>query len=261
MATEDPDDTVRIGELARRSGLTVRALQHYDAIGLLTPSERTFSRHRLYSPPDVRRLYRVVALRRIGMPLNEIARTLDGDGADIATSVIRHIEALEAEIRERVELRDRLAAIADALAREDEPSVEDYLQAIERTMTMEQHYTPQQLEQLERRRTELGEQAIRNVEDEWPRLYSAMQSEIDRGAAPEDPEPQRIAARMRELIAMFHGGDEGLKDAQTRVWRETSREEMVAVLERQGVEDAESRIPSAELEAFCARAHAAAGGC
>lgn len=48
---------------------------------------------------------------------------------------------------------------------------------------------------------------------------------------------------------------------QALVWQETPREEMVAMLERQGVEDAEARVPTAELEEFCRRAHAAAGGC
>ena len=88
-----------------------------------------------------------------------------------------------------------------------------------------------------------------------------MQAATDRGAAPEDPEPQRIVARMRELIAMFHGVDEGLKAAQTSVWEDTPREEMVAMLERQGIEGAEARIPTPELNAFCERAHAAGGGC
>lgn len=60
---------------------------------------------------------------------------------------------------------------------------------------------------------------------------------------------------------MFHGGDEGLKSAQTAVWKETPREEMVATLKRQGIEDAESRIPTPELNAFVEEAHAAAGGC
>lgn len=261
MADDDGNGYLRIGELARRTGLTVRALHHYDALGLLVPAQRSFSGRRLYSDGDVRRLYRVVALRRIGMPLAEIGRALDAGGADIAAAVTRQVDQLDAEIRERVALRDRLAAISDGLANENAPSVDDYLQAIERTLTMEKHFTSQQLDQLEQRRERLGEQAIKDVEDEWPRLFAAMQAARDRGGAPEDPEPQRIAARMRELIAMFHGGDEGLKAAQTSVWEDTPREEMVAMLERQGIEDAEARIPTPELNAFCERAHAAGGGC
>jgi MerR family transcriptional regulator, thiopeptide resistance regulator len=48
--------TWRIGELARRTGLSVRTLHHYDQIKLLRPSGRTASGHRLYSPADLARL-------------------------------------------------------------------------------------------------------------------------------------------------------------------------------------------------------------
>jgi DNA-binding transcriptional MerR regulator len=61
----------KVGELARATGLTVRALHHYDELGLLVPSERTQAGHRLYGEDDVRRLYRVVALRHLGLPLSE----------------------------------------------------------------------------------------------------------------------------------------------------------------------------------------------
>ena len=53
----------QIGELAKRTGVTVRALRHYDQIGLLVPSERSFSGYRLYSDLDVQRLYRTSSPR------------------------------------------------------------------------------------------------------------------------------------------------------------------------------------------------------
>ena len=61
----------KVGELAGATGLTVRALHHYDDVGLLVPSERSSANHRLYSEDDVRRLYRVIALRRLGLGLDE----------------------------------------------------------------------------------------------------------------------------------------------------------------------------------------------
>jgi DNA-binding transcriptional MerR regulator len=64
---------IRVGELARRAGLTVRALHHYDSLGLLKPSARADSGYRLYSAADVARLHQIQALRRFGMPLADIA--------------------------------------------------------------------------------------------------------------------------------------------------------------------------------------------
>ncbi len=68
----DPNDDrlLRIGELARRTGLSVRALHHYDAIGLLVPSARTDAGHRRYTAEDVARLQQIASLRALGLPLD-----------------------------------------------------------------------------------------------------------------------------------------------------------------------------------------------
>ena len=50
---------LKVGELARRTGLTVRTLHHYDEIGLLAPSQRSDSGYRLYSQADVQRLHAI----------------------------------------------------------------------------------------------------------------------------------------------------------------------------------------------------------
>ena len=54
---------LKVGELAKKSGLTVRTLHHYDAIGLLTPSARADNGYRLYNRDDIARLHRIQALR------------------------------------------------------------------------------------------------------------------------------------------------------------------------------------------------------
>ncbi|MFI6739357.1 MerR family transcriptional regulator [Nonomuraea sp. NPDC050451] len=66
-----------IGELAKASGVTVRTLYHYDEIGLARAGERTASGHRRYTEADLRRLYRVRALRGLGLSLEEIAEVLN----------------------------------------------------------------------------------------------------------------------------------------------------------------------------------------
>jgi DNA-binding transcriptional MerR regulator len=67
---------LKIGELAKRTGLTVRALHHYDAIGLLSPSARSDAGYRLYNEADIARLHRILALRRFGLALADIGTTL-----------------------------------------------------------------------------------------------------------------------------------------------------------------------------------------
>jgi DNA-binding transcriptional MerR regulator len=63
---------LKVGELAARAGLTVRALHHYDSIGLLTPSARSDAGYRLYGRDDVARLHQIQTLRAFGMALANI---------------------------------------------------------------------------------------------------------------------------------------------------------------------------------------------
>jgi DNA-binding transcriptional MerR regulator len=124
-----------VGELAGVTGLTVRALHHYDDVGLLVPSQRTSGGHRVYDARDVERLYRVLALRRLGLRLDEIASLLDDGGVSLLETVRRHLEQVERELAHQYRLRERLRRILAVLHRSAEPPVEDYLDAVE-AMTM-----------------------------------------------------------------------------------------------------------------------------
>jgi DNA-binding transcriptional MerR regulator len=63
---------IQAGELARRAGITVRTLHHYEHIGLLTPSSRSAAGYRLYNLADVKRLHRIQVLAKAGMALAAI---------------------------------------------------------------------------------------------------------------------------------------------------------------------------------------------
>lgn len=67
-----------VGDLAKLTGITVRALHDYDEIGLVPPSERSAAGYRLYSEADVHRLQQVLLFRELGLPLEEIAAAIDG---------------------------------------------------------------------------------------------------------------------------------------------------------------------------------------
>ena len=104
--------------MARAAGLTVRTLHHYDEIGLLVPSARSDAGYRLYSDGDVRRLYRILALREMGFPLEEIAATLVREGEDPRPAVRRHLERIDEQLR----LAEQLRGAAHAHPRRARPS-------------------------------------------------------------------------------------------------------------------------------------------
>jgi len=133
---ESEDRLWRVGELARATGVTVRTLHHYDAVGLLVPSGRTSAGYRLYGEPDVRRMYQILALRGLGLRLEEIASLLDG-GVSLVETVRRHLAQVEGELERHHRLRRRLREMLEALERAGEPRVEEFIDAMEAMTVIE----------------------------------------------------------------------------------------------------------------------------
>ena len=68
---------IQVGELAKRAGMTVRTLHHYEQTGLLTPSARSEAGYRLYNLSAVQRLHMIKALAQAGLTLATIKDYLD----------------------------------------------------------------------------------------------------------------------------------------------------------------------------------------
>jgi MerR family transcriptional regulator, thiopeptide resistance regulator len=102
-----------VKQLAAISGVTVRTLHHYDAIGLLAPAHVGANGYRYYGRAELLRLQRILFHRELGVPLSEIASLLDLEGEDQVGVLMRHRKKLEAE-RERyrvlIETIDRTVA-------------------------------------------------------------------------------------------------------------------------------------------------------
>jgi DNA-binding transcriptional MerR regulator len=94
----------------------VRTLHHYEHIGLLAPAARTEGRQRLYDEHDVQRLYRIRALRDLGLPLEDIGRMLEDDGATLGDVLRAHLTRVDAELQRLGQLRtilDRADTLCD----------------------------------------------------------------------------------------------------------------------------------------------------
>src|SRR3954469_1596759 len=205
-----------VGDLASASGLTVRTLHHWDEIGLLRPAERSGAGHRRYSAADVERLYRIVALRRLGLSLEEVNAALEAEGPDLRAAVAGHLTRIR---RELARLR-RLEGILDAIVELDEPSTTLMIDAIEVMTMSQQYYTPEQLDELERRRLELGEDGMAKAQQDWADLIAEMDAERLAGSDPSDPRVQALADRWQSLIAAFTGGDPGITASLKRMYAE-----------------------------------------
>lgn len=197
-------DLLKVGDLARRSGVSVRTLHYYEEIGLLSPSEHTPTGHRLYALADVTRLQQVVSLRQLGLSLTEIRACLASSALDPAEVIDRHLARIRDQIELQRQLSDRLERVARALRATGSPSLDDLLQAIEVTKMLEK-YTPEQRALFEERAKIVGEQRIREVEAEWPVLIAEVRAEMAAGTDPASDRVQALARRWSALGREFHG--------------------------------------------------------
>ncbi len=116
------DTLMKIGELARRTDKTVRALHHYEALDLLQPAHRTKGGFRLYDESNLERIVYIDRLQRLGLSLAEIRALVEqwAAGATPAASM----ESLKQSYRDRLadvraklnELQSLERELADSLA-------------------------------------------------------------------------------------------------------------------------------------------------
>ncbi|MEQ9569940.1 MAG: MerR family transcriptional regulator [Longimicrobiales bacterium] len=202
-------DHLTVGELAERTGLTVRTLHHYDQIGLLRPAARTPAGYRVYGPPEVRRLQHIASLRRLGLSLDDIARCLDADDPPLPVVLDAHLDHLDEEILTAMEQRDRLRRIRKRL--DEDLDVDEWLVTIHETLRFERHYSPEQLETLAERADDMGLGRLAEVQAQWIEIFDALGGAVDAGLSPTHPKVEALARQARGLISEFTGDDPGIE--------------------------------------------------
>ncbi|MCT9931572.1 MerR family transcriptional regulator [Planotetraspora sp. A-T 1434] len=225
IGSDDAGRRWSIGELAHATGLTVRTLRHYDQIGLLRASERTASGHRRYTREEVRRLYRVRALRGLGLSLEEIAKLLADSADDLATmrdllaAQLRDVEEHAHRIRQ---LTQRLHGLLDQIERSPMPGQDQFMTTLEMMSVFEAHFTQDQRGRLAERRAVLSPEAVDKAKAEWSGLVGELLRHVQGDTPVEDPRVQDLVERWDALGDVFHGGDERVKAAAKTMWQENS---------------------------------------
>jgi DNA-binding transcriptional MerR regulator len=238
-------EALKVGELARRTGLTVRTLHHYDEIGLLKPSLHTEAGHRLYTGRDIARLQQVMTLRQLGFSLEEVRDCLNRPDFSPSTVIGLHLARLREQIELHRQLCGRLEAIAAHFQAGGEVSPEEFLRTIEVMTMMEKLYTPEQVEQFREAGAAVGPEEIRSVEEAWTGLLAEVRASSD--LDPASPQAQSLARRWDELQERTMRGFQafpGLKDA-------------IAENYQQGRFEGHDQAPQAADFAFIERAKAA----
>jgi len=193
---------LKVGELAKRSGLTVRTLHHYHAIGLLTPSARADNGYRLYDRHDIARLHQIQALRRFGLSLAEIGGHLNQPGTTpLVDLVARQIALLDRQLAQTAQLRERLVSLHAQLAAGTEPELADWLTTLELMTVYDKYFSEEELARMPMyQKSQAGDA-------EWISLIGEVRALYDAGVPPEDERVRALAARWMALLVRDTNND------------------------------------------------------
>lgn len=211
------DETVfTVGELARRCGVTVRTLQYYDKAGLLSPRHYTEGGRRLYGREDILLLQQILFLKSFGFSLEEIRdRLLPADSPEqISLILTRQRDALTEQMRKTQEIVDTLTGTIEAVKQSGSLGTEK-LVAIIGSMKQGNPYSfvfryfgKGEMKALFEWFDQAGE-AVDNMA-EWQEMFAEMIGLYQRGADPEGPEGQDLAARWWAHVQMLTQNDPGM---------------------------------------------------
>ncbi|PCI58460.1 MAG: hypothetical protein COB35_13815 [Gammaproteobacteria bacterium] len=199
---------LKIGELAKRCGLSVRALRHYDEVGLLVPSGRSESGYRLYCEQNIRRLQHILLLKQLGFSLKKIIEMLNNKTSSLSQTIDEHIAFTEQTIKLQNQLLTQLKFLQDKFSRGKSVVIDDYLATMEMMKMYDKYFNDEQLEQFAKRRTELGADKLNELQEHtWPDLIIKVKQAIADGVAVDSDEAKLLAAKWMKLANMFTQGD------------------------------------------------------
>jgi DNA-binding transcriptional MerR regulator len=213
--------TYRVREFAELAGVTVRALHHYDRLGLLTPAHRSNAGYRLYTERDLGRLEQIVVLKFLGLPLRQI-RTLLGREAALPAILRRQRRVLG---EKRLHLDAAIDAIARAERLLDERKTPDWplfvriIKEIEMQSDTEwskKYYSDAARAKIEEHRKQWSPELQAKVSLQWAELFADVEAAL--GDDPASPRAQALAARWRTLVEGFTGGDPEIQKGLNKMY-------------------------------------------
>ena len=211
----------RAHEFANLAGVTIRALHHYDRLGLLKPSRRSDKGYRLYTDRDLARLEQIVVLKYLALPLKDIRSLLDEE-ADLA-STLRRQQTILAERRKQLDqAMQAIQDAADSLRRNTEPDwslFKNIIQEIQMQNDSEwtkQYYSEEAQAKVEERKALWSPELQEQVSKDWAQLFKDVEAAL--GEDPAGPKAQALAARWRKLIAGFTGNNPEIQKGLNKMW-------------------------------------------
>lgn len=209
-------DLMKIGDLAKQTGLSIRTLHHYDAIGLLSPSQRTEAGHRLYDDQDIMRLQQILSLRQLGFSLSEVGECLANPEFSLPKVIDLHCTRVREQIDLSRTLLKRLNGIAYELQTTQSVAVENLIEAMEAMTMTEQYFTPEQQATLENR--------FQAIAVEWQEMLSLARDVVSDSIDLSSIKANALAGYWKRTMQSLIGGDVEMFEALVKLYQQEGAE-------------------------------------
>lgn len=205
----------RMQEFAELAGVTVKALRHYERLGLLIPG-RTDRGYRLYAERDLERLEQVLALKFLGVPLRQIKTVLEQPTPELANTLRFCREALE-ERQQLLSRTVRAIRVAEQVLESGGPAAASILKQLLEVIgmhddiaAMKKYYSTEDAWNRARRYYEEG------PAPEWQELYRDIRAVL--GEDPAGDRAQALADRWLQLSVRAYQGEPDLQTPSPAAW-------------------------------------------
>ncbi|MFH8628705.1 MerR family transcriptional regulator [Streptomyces lydicus] len=203
-------DGLTVGRTATLVGVSVKTLHHWDAIGLVYPSERTRAGYRVYSGDDIARIHRVLVYKELGFPLAAIGRILDDPDADARD----HLRRQRTQLVERISRLQKMVGSVDRMLEASKTGMR--LTPEQQIEIFGDDWQPGWVEEAEKRWgdsaqwAQYAERAAEMTPEDWEAVAAAtdalnadLAAAKRAGTAPGSDKANALAERHRALLSTY----------------------------------------------------------
>jgi len=217
-----------IGQLSKKTGVTIRTLDYYDEIGLITPSSSTEGGHRLYKDTDAMRLQQVLSLKYMGFSLQQIRKVLEESTSTWEQSLEQQLKMIQRKQKHLEKLNHTVQAVLYSVQFEEDvkwPVIFEMIQLFNKETEipgnlfdqyLNDYFKPDDREAIEN----LDDQMNESNFQEWKEIIHAVREHLT-----EDPSSdvaQQLAKQWLDKVDVMFSGNVRLKDKMWKTIKDNS---------------------------------------
>ena len=190
---------MKVGQISKLTGISVRTLHYYEEIELLSPSGRTVSGHRIYKHSDIVQLQQIRSLQQLGLSLQEISTTLKEKETSPLKTVKTHLKRTQDRIAQMHNLEKQLEKLVFALESSDKNvPVEQFLETLNLITVLDKYFDTKDAEKYRVKHQNISDSS-------WKTWIDEVKKEFDSGMSPTHKRARTLVLRWKKLINEMMG--------------------------------------------------------